>query len=73
MPAENTGPALLDGSHDMPLLWRQRVRQAEVGTVLAEDVCYLELRPAAHVRSGLTVAASSSSGLSVARTVFSET
>lgn len=73
MPAENACPTLLDGSHHAALFWHERVRQPEVGTVLAEDVCYLECRSHAQARFDLTGFARNSNGLSVARTVFSET
>lgn len=73
MTAEDACPTLLNGSHDAPLLWAERVRESEVGTVLAEDVCYLKCGSRAQARFDPSFDARSSSGLSVARTVFSDT
>ena len=45
MSAQHGGPALLDGLHNAALLGRQRLRPAEVSSVLAEDVGHLDRRP----------------------------
>jgi hypothetical protein len=42
MSAQTGGPTLHDGAHHAPLLWRQRVREAKVVTVLTENVGHLQ-------------------------------
>jgi hypothetical protein len=44
MAAEGGGAALLDSSHDTPLLWRQRVREPKQRAVLEEDVGHFQNR-----------------------------
>ena len=73
MTAEHGGAALLNGSHDATLLWRQRVREPKRSAVLAEDVGQLQRWSHGQKRSALTEYARSSSGLSVALTVLLET
>src|SRR6267143_322894 len=73
MTAEHAGTTDFNSAHHPPLLWRQRVGEPEVGPVLAEDVVHLQRWSHAQKRSALTGYARSSSGLSVARTVFAET
>jgi len=73
MTAERGGAALLNGSHDATLLWRQRLPKAIRSTVLTEDVGQLQGWSHAQKRSALTGYARSSSGLLVARTVLLET
>ena len=41
MSAQGCGSTALDRAHHAPLLWRQRMREAEVVPVLAEDVDHL--------------------------------
>jgi len=42
MSAQAGGPTTLNGAHHATLLWRQRVCESEIVTVLAEDVGHLQ-------------------------------
>jgi hypothetical protein len=55
MSAQSCGSTAFDGPHDASLLWRQRVRQAELITVLTKDVGHLQRRPQLQQRPASTL------------------
>src|SRR5438067_2324696 len=73
MTAEHAGAARFNSAHHAPLLWRQRMRGAKRGPMLAADVGHLQRWPRHQWGASLSTWARSSSGLGVARTVCVET